>query len=135
MVQCAALPYRVRGSRIEIALVTSRGTGRWIIPKGWPEPGLDLWEAAANEAFEEAGLTGKVEPRAIGSFRYLKKLHLLASALCEVEVYPLKVEAEHADWPESSGRERAWFRQKDAAAAVDERDLAELIYNFAIGNR
>lgn len=133
--QCAALPFRRRGSKIEIALVTSRGTGRWVIPKGWPQEGCEPWDTAANEAYEEAGLKGTVGKHAIGSFRYLKKLHLLASTVCDVEVFPLEVEAELADWPESGERERAWFKPRDAAEAVDERDLSQLIYNFAASNR
>lgn len=135
LTQCAALPYRWRSAQVEIALITSRGSGRWIIPKGWPQPGLAPWEAAANEAFEEAGLTGEVDSRSIGSFRYLKRLHFLASSVCEVAVFPLSVEMEHAKWPECRERERAWFAVREAATAIEEADLRELIYNFAASNR
>jgi hypothetical protein len=74
-VQYAALPYRTKGkSQLEIMLVTSRGTRRWIIPKGWPKRGKPPYDTAAKEAFEEAGVIGKVRKRPIGSYPYDKIL-------------------------------------------------------------
>lgn len=133
--QCAALPYRGAGTTLEIALVTSRGSERWIVPKGWLEPDLEAWDTAAVEAFEEAGLAGEIERQPIGSYRYTKKLHLFSSAVCEVAVFPLHVSEVGTDWPESSGRRRAWFRAEDAAEAVEEPGLRQLIYNFAARKR
>ena len=74
-IQYAALPYRAKGkSQLEIMLVTSRGTRRWIIPKGWPKRGMPPYDTAAKEAFEEAGVIGKVRKRPIGSYPYDKIL-------------------------------------------------------------
>src|SRR5262245_42601899 len=86
-VQYAALPYRSRGkTEFEVMLVTSRGTRRWIIPKGWPKIGMPPCEAAAEEAFEEAGVAGKVSGRPIGSYSYDKILKKGAVARCVVQV-------------------------------------------------
>ena len=62
-IQYAALPYRIVRRRVEILLITSRDTRRWVIPKGWPMKGLKPQDAAAVEAAEEAGLIGEVEGR------------------------------------------------------------------------
>ncbi len=130
-VQLAALPYRRHGSAMSICLVTSRGTGRLIIPKGWPERGKPPHKVAAKEAFEEAGLTGEIGDEPIGAFSYRKGLHWFASATCRVDVYPLLVTGENDDWPESKQRERIWYSAKAAAKAVREPELSELIQRFS----
>ena len=66
-VQVAALPWRPSSRGIEIMLVTSRGTGRWVLPKGWPEKAETLSQAAEREAGEEAGITGGIARQPIGS--------------------------------------------------------------------
>jgi 8-oxo-dGTP pyrophosphatase MutT (NUDIX family) len=72
-VQYAALPFRRRNdSRTEVMLVTSRGTGRWIIPKGWPMKRKAPYAAAAREALEEAGVVGQIGKEPIGSFSHKK---------------------------------------------------------------
>src|SRR5437773_2370121 len=71
-IQYAALPYRVSGSKTEVLLVTSRRTRRWIVPKGWPVESLEPSACAAVEALEEAGVSGQVEQKPIGHYRYLK---------------------------------------------------------------
>src|SRR3984893_9736085 len=92
-VQYAALPYRRKGnSSTEVLLVTSRETGRWIIPKGWPRKGKAPHKAEAREAREEACVLGKIERRAIGSFSYEKRLKGGKTVVCDVKVFPLKVE-------------------------------------------
>lgn len=131
LVQYAALPFRDNGGTLEIALITSRGSGRWIIPKGWPEPDMAPFAVAAQEALEEAGLEGDVGESAIGALNYRKRLHLLASASCRIDVFPLRVTTEHTSWQECTQRKRAWFRPAAAARAVEEKDLARLIRNFA----
>lgn len=130
-VQFAALPYRRHGSAMSICLVTSRGTGRLIIPKGWPERGKAPHKIAAKEAFEEAGLKGEIGKQPIGAFKYRKGLHWFASATCRVDVYPLLVTEEYEDWPESKQRERIWYGAKGAANAVREPELAKLIQRFS----
>src|SRR5690606_39973493 len=91
-VQAAALPWRVGERGVEVMLVTSRGTGRWVLPKGWPENDEPLSEAAAREAAEEAGLTGAVAGRELGRFYYGKELPSGMRMRCEVRVFPMKVD-------------------------------------------
>jgi 8-oxo-dGTP pyrophosphatase MutT (NUDIX family) len=97
-------------------LVTSRGTGRWIIPKGWPSKRLCDRRAASREAIEEAGVKEKIAPKAIGSYRYVKPELGEASAI-DVSVYLLRVRKQHKRWPEMDQRERAWFEVMDAAGS------------------
>src|SRR6185436_7016717 len=104
-VQYAALPYRLMGkSRTEVMLVTSLGTRRWIIPKGWPHKGRAPHHSAAREAFEEAGVEGVIDSRPVGSFPYQKRLKNGGVVDCEVEVYALRVLRQSKRWPESAGR-------------------------------
>ncbi|OYX36328.1 MAG: hypothetical protein B7Y99_02195 [Caulobacterales bacterium 32-69-10] len=128
--QYAALPYRRQGG-LEILLVTSRETKRWVIPKGWPMKGKKPYAAAAREALEEAGVTGRVDKAALGAFPYLKQLANGAPAPCLVRVFALEVTKERSRWHEMAQRERRWFPVEDAAAAVDEPELADLIRDFA----
>ncbi len=129
--QVAALPWRAAGDDVEVLLVTSRETRRWVVPKGWPETGEQLHEAAAREAAEEAGVHGPISQLEIGRFYYGKALSSGLRRRCEVMVFPLLVETAHERWPEKSQRDRRWFRPKEAAALVRERDLGELITEFA----
>ena len=115
---------------IRILLVTSRETKRWVIPKGnWPS-GMEPHAAAAQEAEEEAGVTGPVCPTALGSYRYRKRRGSGASLMVDVDVFPLAVSREMDSWKEQHERERRWFSLADAADAVDEHDLRELIRSF-----
>jgi 8-oxo-dGTP pyrophosphatase MutT (NUDIX family) len=130
-IQYGVLPYRQGPvGRTQIALVTSRESRRWVIPKGWPERGLAPHAAAAREAREEAGLIGEVGHEAIGSYRYLKRMSGGTSVLCEVRVFPLRVRRQFATWPERMERRRKWFSRQGAARAVDETGLRELIGEF-----
>ena len=130
--QYAALPYR-RGDDddFEILLVTSLGTKRWIIPKGWPMNGRAPHEAAAREALEEAGVVGEVGSDAIGSYLYEKRRKSGAAVPCQVEVYPLEVTRERERWPEQDRRQRRWLSAVDAAATVSDGGLGDLILDFA----
>src|ERR1043165_1697869 len=103
--QYAALPLAVRDGETMVMLVTSRETRRWVLPKGWAEPELAPHEAAAKEAFEEAGLVGEVEPEPVGHYSYEKHLRGGRSVPCEVGVFPLWVERQLEDWPERGQRE------------------------------
>lgn len=124
--QFAALPYRVIEGRVEVLLVTSRETRRWVIPKGWPMRGKQPHQAAAREAFEEAGVKGDAAPEAIGGFTYWKKLRR-NRLLCTVEVFAMTVSAELKVWPERRQRKRRWFPAAEAAEQVEEPGLAALI--------
>lgn len=127
--QHAALPYcRYRkNGPLEVLLVTSRETKRWVVPKGWPIKGLDGHCTAAREAFEEAGLIGEVERQYYGSYRYAKRLSGGAVVDCVVRIYAMAVSEQRWSWPEHGERETRWFSLEAAAAVVHERDLAALI--------
>lgn len=130
-IQAAALPYRKKGDKIEVLLITSRETGRWILPKGWPEDEESLAESAEREALEEAGIKGKISDETTGTYLYDKILPSGLARRCEVHVYPLEVSSETAKWPEKDIRVRNWVSPKKAAKMVEEPDLAELIIAFS----
>ena len=128
--QVAALPWRRGAAGIEILLVTSRETRRWVTPKGGRMPGKTDAEAAAVEALEEAGVEGAVAHAPLGTFRYLKMLKRRAARWCVVSIYALEVRVEHDDWHERGQRERLWVSQDEAVRRVDEPDLKALIGAF-----
>jgi 8-oxo-dGTP pyrophosphatase MutT (NUDIX family) len=126
--QFAALPCRIaEGGARQVMLVTSRETHRWVIPKGWPMKGLRPPKVAAREAYEEAGLVGRIfGKRPVGVFHYEKFLPK-DRLLCEVRVFLLWVDHQLDDWPEKGQRETRWFDPAEAAGLVDEGGLAEII--------
>lgn len=129
-VQYAALPYRVRrDGEVQIRLITSRETRRWVIPKGWPIKGLTPPKTAARESYEEAGLMGAVGREPIGMYTYEKRLGT-RTVLCDVLVFPLKVKRLLQKWPERFQRYGFWFSIDSAAGAVQEEELSELIRAF-----
>ncbi len=128
--QVAALPWRRCAGGIEILLVTSRETRRWVTPKGGRMRGLSDARSAAQEALEEAGIEGAVSEVPIGTFRYLKVLKRRAPRWCVVAVHALEVRVEHDAWPEQAERERAWVSREEAVRRVDEPDLKALIAAF-----
>lgn len=129
--QYAALPYKIVDDTVLVMLITSRETKRWVLPKGWPEKKLRGDEVAAKEAFEEAGLVGRVAPHPISGFLYLKRLEDNRWRRCHVGVYPLQVEKELDDWPERDQRCRRWMTPTEAALVVAEAGLAELLRTLA----
>ncbi|TCZ65413.1 NUDIX hydrolase [Roseicella aquatilis] len=129
--QCAALPLSDHEGEMRVLLVTSRETRRWVIPKGWVEKRHSAAAQAAQEAYEEAGIRGRVAETPIGSYGYRKRLPNGASIPCEVEVYSLEVDQLLDRWPEMAERERRWFTLEDAAAAVQEDGLGELMLGLA----
>ena len=129
--QYAALPLAEREGQTAVMLVTSRETRRWIIPKGWPEKGLEPPALAGKEAFEEAGLVGEVSREAIGRYHYSKRLSNGREIPCEVVVYPLAVERQLEDWPERGQRETRWFSLPEAALKVTEGGLVALLLGLA----
>jgi 8-oxo-dGTP pyrophosphatase MutT (NUDIX family) len=129
--QFGALPFRwSRNGSLEVMLVTTRGRKRWIIPKGWPVPGLEQHESAAREAFEEAGLVGCADPKAVGSFGYTKRLGPGRQVRCTVEVFPLHVDHQRPHWLEKGERETRWLSVKKAASLVSEPDLKKILLSF-----
>ena len=127
--QVAALPWRMSRAGVEIMLVTSRDTGRWVLPKGGVDKGEELWTGAAREAEEEAGIRGAVSRVEAGRYFYAKVQFIGRATPCEVLVYPLEVKHLADQWQEMD-RERRWIPVDKAADLVDEPDLAELIRAF-----
>jgi 8-oxo-dGTP pyrophosphatase MutT (NUDIX family) len=128
--QVAALPWRRTKAGIEVMLITSRDTGRWVLPKGWPEVGEEFCDAAAREAHEEAGLKGSVSLVMAGRYGY-QKAASGGNVRCEVMVYPLEVDGVAGKWKEKGERRRKWMEPARAAASVAEADLGKLILAFA----
>ena len=132
--QIAALPLRWdKQGRVSVLMVTSRDTGRWVMPKGWAMDGKKPWRAAEIEALEEAGAEGHVGATPIGQYSYDKRLDDGTTLPCRVAVYPMMVERLKRRWKERRERRRRWFAPKDAARRVDEPELADLLRG--LGNR
>ncbi|MCM2476800.1 NUDIX hydrolase [Rhizobium sp. CG5] len=112
---------------IELLLVTSRDSGRWVIPKGWGLPKKKPHEVAAREAWEEAGVTGKVKKKPVGYYTYVKKVRVGEHVPSLVQVHLLRVTKLDDDYPESGQRKSRWFSPEEAAASVDEPELATLL--------
>ena len=129
--QCAALCYRHHRGQAQVLLVTSRDTGRWLLPKGWPVAGLDPSQSAAREAWEEAGVKGEALEQCLGHYSYLKTFADRAGQPCIVAVYPLRVEAVAAEFRERQQRRRRWFTLAKAATLVQEPEAQRLIAEFA----
>jgi 8-oxo-dGTP pyrophosphatase MutT (NUDIX family) len=132
--QYGVLPWRLdAGGEMEVLVITSRETRRWVIPKGWPIKGLSPGMAAAREAYEEAGVEGYASLAEIGAYRYDKRLKSGRLQAVEVGVYSLQVSEERAEWPEMHQREKRWVTQSHAAELVDEPGLKSLILRFPSG--
>ena len=130
--QSAALPWRLTpAGKVEVLLVTSRETRRWVAPKGWPIKGLKAFQSAAREAFEEAGVEGEIGKKKIGVYHYDKRLRSGRLQTVRVAVYPLKVVTERDAWPEATQREKLWTDPQTAAALVQELELAAILQSFA----
>ena len=130
--QIAALPLRRdRRGRLRVLMVTSRDTGRWIVPKGWPMDGKEPWRAAEIEALEEAGAEGSAVPEALGHFHYAKRVSRDQRLTCRVTLFPLVVSRLRRRWKERRDRKRRWFSPKRAARLVAEPELAALLRDIA----
>lgn len=125
--QVAAVPFRLTSDgQFQVMLITSRSTQRFIVPKGWRMKGKSGCEAAGVEAFEEAGVSGRILEDPVGHYRYWKRLskHFVP---IDVTVYLFSVEGELIDWGEARARQRAWLSPPDAATLIDEPELASLV--------
>ncbi|WP_171239979.1 NUDIX hydrolase [Ruegeria sp. HKCCA5491] len=130
--QSAALCYRVLENGPEVLLVTTRKSGRWIIPKGGLIDGLSPSATARQEAWEEAGAIGDCTPDVIGNFLYYKNRRRKGPVLCVVDVFPLLVRSTAAFYPECHERQRAWLSPQKAASRVRSPDLAQLLRKVAL---
>ncbi len=127
MVQYGALPILIDDGQLRVLLITSRETRRWIIPKGWPVKKLSPSAVAAREAFEEAGLEGRVADRPLAVFSYVKRLKSGRCVTCQVETYLFEVDRELDDWPEKYQRERRWVSPDEAARLVSDAGLGDVL--------
>ncbi len=128
--QYAALPWR-QAPGLEILLITSRETRRWVIPKGWPMSGKSAAESAAQEAYEEAGIRGEMTAQAMGHYSYRKRLRGGGRKRFRVDVFAMEVTEVLDLWPEAHERARQWLSPQEALALVEEPELAALIRRFA----
>jgi 8-oxo-dGTP pyrophosphatase MutT (NUDIX family) len=132
-VQYGALPYRfTQTAGLEILVVTTRQSRQWIVPKGWPIKRLTPSKSAAREAFEEAGVRGKVGARAIGAFRYKKRASGNgADPDYEVTIFPLLVRRQSATWPEFGQRVVQWVDPQRAIVLIRDPELKAIVEKFA----
>jgi 8-oxo-dGTP pyrophosphatase MutT (NUDIX family) len=132
-VQYGALPYRFTSmAALEILVVTTRQSRRWIVPKGWPIKRLTPSKSAAREAFEEAGVRGKIGARAIGIFRYKKTAgENGADPDYEVKIFPLLVRRQSATWPEYGQRVVQWVDPEKAISLIRDPELKTIVEKFA----
>ena len=126
------MPYRTRkkGKSLDVMLITSRETKRWVVPKGNLGAKTAPHVGAALEAEEEAGVRGRIDKSPIGRFSYLKRLGSGRTVKTKVVLFPLRVEMELEEYKEKAERERRWFTAPEAAELVEEPDLAKLIASF-----
>lgn len=128
--QYAALPWRRSEVGLEIMLITSRETRRWVIPKGWAHKGEPPTIAAAREALEETGAAGRVHPTPVGEYPYDKLMKSGRVQRVNVAVYSFEVLHEHDEWPEMAVREKLWIAAREGAELVDEPELRVMIAHF-----
>ena len=128
--QVAALCWRTGRRGLEVLLITSRKSKRWILPKGWPEPELSMAENAAREAFEEAGVIGMIDTLSVGNYHYLKERREGGGIPCHVEVFALAVTTQLSDWPEKKLRTAAWMTLNEAITKVSEQGVRAILKNF-----
>jgi len=132
--QVAALPWRRdKHGGLEVLLITSRTNSKWMLPKGWPMDGLSDADAAAQEAFEEAGVTGEVAHSPVGSYHFIKLFDDATTKPAQAIVFPLRVLANHTSWREKGQRRRKWFKPSKAAKIVFERELSRFLRQVAAG--
>ncbi|MGG6897263.1 NUDIX hydrolase [Rhizobium sp. BR 315] len=127
--QYAAICYRWRDDgheEVEVLLITSRESGRWVIPKGWAMEKKLPHQVAEREAWEEAGVKGKARKKSFGYYTYLKSLDTGETVPSVVQVHLLEAAAMSAEFPESGQRRLRWLSPNDAASLVREPELKGL---------
>ena len=125
--QISALPCRTNNGLLEVCLITTRGGGRWIVPKGWPETDVSHVEVAAQEAWEEAGLTGTVSPDLYASYAATKELEPGVGIPVRIDVYLMINPKQSKKFPELGQRKIKWLRIDKAAQRVDEDGLKTVL--------
>ena len=127
--QFAALCWRVKNDKVQVCLITSRTRQRWIIPKGWPMHKQTPANAAATEAYEEAGVSGEAVDFCLGVYSYHKPTKV-GNAPIITMVYPVHVTHVHSKWPESEQRRRKWMSPAKAAKKLSEPELKRIVAGF-----
>lgn len=126
--QYGVLPWRKdRHGSAQVLLITSRGRGRWIVPKGWPAGDRAPYLSAALEAFEEAGVIGEVLSHPFASYHYVKQCEVGTKQHRRVTLFSLRVIGTLTNWPERGQRRRRWFSLEEAVDTVDDPELAVII--------
>lgn len=128
--QFGALCFRMVNGAPEVLLITTRRSKRWIVPKGWPMDGKTPTEAAEIEAWEEAGVRGRIHPRCLGLYHYHKSVGKGDDLPCVAMLYALEVQDCADAYPEAGQRKRKWMHPAKAAARVKEPELAQIIRTF-----
>lgn len=130
--QYGAVCFRYLGDddKVEILLVTSRQSRRWVIPKGWPIRRKKPFETAATEAWEEAGVQGSVRKKPIGRYTYLKELGHDVVSPCMVDLFQIEVKRLTDDFKERGERVLVWVSPDEAARRVRELELKSLLVSF-----
>jgi 8-oxo-dGTP pyrophosphatase MutT (NUDIX family) len=124
--QVAAVCYRVKSSGIEFLLVRTN-SGHWIFPKGKAEPGLTYAQAAALEAYEEAGVHGRMEELSFARYVRRKRRNLRDSAKTsrrssqtELIVQAHLCEVSRLEPPQEANRNPTWFSAEKAKRRLQE---------------
>ncbi|MCW9679606.1 NUDIX hydrolase [Dolichospermum planctonicum UHCC 0167] len=128
--QSGVIPYRIIAGKVEILLITTRKRQGWVIPKGGLCKGMSPHESAAKEAWEEAGVLGRVTTEKLGNYEYRKRGNIY-----RVNLFLLPVEEVLEDWPEATARERKWLEVNQAAELVKENSLKRIIQTSLIMNQ
>lgn len=127
--QFGALPYQIVDGQLVVLLITSRGRGKWIFPKGGQMEGMTPWESAAREAYEEAGVEGEIETTPIGS--YILPVTDERPKPVEVKMFPLLVTSQREDWKEMGQRYRHWAVLAEAKRLITHEGLADVAVALA----
>ena len=127
IVQAGAVPFRWNGGRLEILLITNSAGNRWQVPKGWVEHGLTPQETGAQEAWEEAGVRGKVHPHPLGFWTYRKR-----GLAYRVELFTMQVASVSDKFPEQDERARMWRPLDEAMTTIQDANLRLLVGNLPV---
>ncbi len=125
-IQSGIIPFRRMDDHIEVLLITNKKKDKWGIPKGLVEDGLSASESAQKEAFEEAGIYGKVYKPSLGKYS-IKKW----DGKCRIKVFAMEVTQILDKWPEDILRRRQWYSVEEASALVRNKKLRAMIQGLS----
>jgi 8-oxo-dGTP pyrophosphatase MutT (NUDIX family) len=126
--QAGVIAYRILDGKVQVLLMTSRDTGRWIIPKGNINGASTPSKVAEREAYEEAGVRGAITRSIpLGIYTYVKKLKSGEVRAATVEVYLLRIKEQLKKWPEKGERKLSWVSTKEAVSLVEEPGVVPLL--------